>query len=116
AAGVSRATVSLVMKNSPLVATDTRDRVIRVANELGYVYNRHAASFRAQRSQTVGLVVTDLRNPFFGEIVATIQQFLGERGYFVIVMNTLDDLDQQEKALTRLLETRADGVLLVPCP
>ncbi|MGF3056778.1 LacI family DNA-binding transcriptional regulator [Microbacterium sp. YY-01] len=116
AADVSRATVSLVMTNSPLVADHTREKVLKAAQELGYVYNRNAASFRTQRSYIIGLVVSDLRNPFFGEIAATVQQFLSEQGYFVVVVNTLDNLEQQEHALTRLLESRADGVLLVPCP
>lgn len=115
-AGVSRATVSLVMTQSPLVADRTRERVLKVAEDLGYVYNRHAASFRSQRSGIIGLVVSDLRNPFFGEMVATIQRFLAEKDYFVVVVNTLDDIAQQNRALRQLLELRADGVLLVPCP
>lgn len=116
AAGVSRATVSLVMTESPLVAKQTRRKVLDAVKDLGYVYNRHAASFRSQRSMIIGLVVSDLRNPFFGEVVATIQRFLAAHGYFVVVVNTLDEPAQQEEALTQLLELQADGILLVPCP
>lgn len=114
AAGVSRATVSLVMTQSPLVAARTRDHVLQVAEELGYVYNRHAAGFRSQHSRIVGLVVTDLRNPFFGEIATTIQHDLAAQEYFLVVADTADDPEQQRRAVQQMQELNADGMLLVP--
>ncbi|MEX0601348.1 MAG: LacI family DNA-binding transcriptional regulator, partial [Rhodothermales bacterium] len=64
-AGVSRATASLVLRESPLVADETRRHVLASMQKLGYVYNRAAASLRTQRSHTVGVAVTDIMNPFF---------------------------------------------------
>ena len=70
-ASVSRATVSLVIRNVPTVADGTRQRVMSSLRRLGYVYNRGAASLRSQRSHSVGLVVSDITNPStFGVINA----------------------------------------------
>src|SRR6266550_9347374 len=62
-AGVSRATASLVVRDSPLVTEVTRQRVLASMQELGYVYHRPAASLRTQRSHTVGLIIPDITNP-----------------------------------------------------
>lgn len=63
-ANVSRATASLVIRKSPLVGTATREKVEKALQELGYVYNMGAASLRADRSNTVGVIVPTLGNPF----------------------------------------------------
>ena len=62
--GVSRSTASLVLRGSPLVAEETSVKVLEACKELGYVYNRAASSLRAQRTDSVGLVVTSVGNPF----------------------------------------------------
>lgn len=112
--GVSRATASLVMRNSPRVAEATRERVLAAADRLGYVYNRGAASLRMSRTQMVGLIVTDITNSFFAEIAIGIEAVLAEAGYIVLLANTFDDVDRQEAILSALAENRADGVVLVP--
>src|SRR5689334_11625947 len=73
AAGVSRATASLVLRGSDLVADATRERVLASMRALGYVYHRGAASLRTQHSQTVGLIVPDVTNPFFAEMTVGIE-------------------------------------------
>jgi LacI family transcriptional regulator len=65
--GVSRATVSLVLNDSPLVATKTRDRVRQAMVELGYVYNPAAVSLRIQHSDAIGVVLTNITNPYFAD-------------------------------------------------
>ncbi|MBV9703193.1 MAG: LacI family DNA-binding transcriptional regulator, partial [Methylobacteriaceae bacterium] len=67
-AGVSKSTVSLVLKNSTLVKAETRERVLGAMQALGYVYNRGAANLRLARSNIVGMVISDLMNPFFTEL------------------------------------------------
>jgi LacI family transcriptional regulator len=64
-AGVSRATVSLVIRDVPRVTNATRKRVLRSIKKLGYVYHRGAASLRTQQSHAIGLIVSDITNPFF---------------------------------------------------
>ncbi|MEL7230786.1 MAG: LacI family DNA-binding transcriptional regulator, partial [Pseudomonadota bacterium] len=71
--GVSTATVSLALRNSPLVAEATRARILQRSKEIGYVYDRRAASLRTQRSDIVGVLVRDIINPFFAEILRSIE-------------------------------------------
>jgi len=113
-AGYSRSTASLVFQESPLVAASTRDRVLAAAAELGYVYNRRAASLRMQRSNTIGLLIGGLSNPFFAELVESVEEELAPSGYTVLLGNTLDDPSRQEMLIRTLLEYRIDGLLVVP--
>ena len=76
AAGVSKSTVSLVLQDSPLIRDETAARVREVAKEIGYVYNRRAADLRRKSSNTVGVVINDLMNPFFAEVLVGIERRL----------------------------------------
>ena len=70
--GISTATVSLALRDSPLVAGNTREKIKEQARALGYIYNRRAASLRTSRSGIIGVVVHDIMNPFYGEILKAI--------------------------------------------
>jgi LacI family transcriptional regulator len=111
-AGVSRATVSLVLRDSPLVAAETRARVQASAEAVGYLYNRGAATMRGQRTRTVGLLVTEIDNPFFSELVAGAEAALDAAGYIAFLATTADSLDRQQRTLQRLREHRVDGLIL----
>jgi LacI family transcriptional regulator len=113
-AGVSRATASLVLRGSDLVADETRARVLATMRKLGYVYHRGAASLRTQRSQTVGLIVPDVTNPFFAEMTVGIEERLDQAQHVVLLGNTAETLSKQERLLAMMQEYRADGVLLCP--
>jgi LacI family transcriptional regulator, galactose operon repressor len=114
AAGVSRSTVSLVMQGSPLVTPSTRKHVLRHAEQLGYVYNRGAASLRTQRRGIVGLVIPDSANPFIAQASIGFQTALAEQRHIVVVGQTLDELDRQREVLQALSEHQLDGLLLIP--
>lgn len=113
-AEVSRSTVSLVLRESPLVAERTRARVLEAIAELGYVYNRGAASMRSGRSQTVGLVVAEITNPFYAELTAGIERVLEEAGLLTFLANTNDDAGRQSRFIQRMREQGADGIILSP--
>jgi LacI family transcriptional regulator len=113
-AGVSRATASLVLRDSPLVAEVTRQRVLASMQQLGYVYHRTAATLRSQRSHTVGLVITDITNPFFAELTLGIEERLDEANYVVVLANTSESLDKQSRILTAIYENNAAGILFCP--
>ncbi len=113
-ANVSRATASLVLRGSPLVAEATRQRVLASMQQLGYVYHRAAASLRTQRSHTVGLVVTDITNPFFAELTVGIEERLDAAGHVVMLANTAESLAKQDRLLAAMHENNADGVLFCP--
>ncbi len=112
--GVSRATVSLVMRNSPLVSEKTRTAVLAEAERLGYVYNQAAANLRTQRNDLVGLVMPDVINPFVAEVSLGVQEVLGQVGFFVMIANTVDRLELQAQILRSLVEHRAAGVVTIP--
>lgn len=95
AAGLSRATVSQVMRDSPLISPATRDAVLREADRLGYVYHRGAANLRTLRSDVVALVMPDIVNPFVGEVTLGAQEVLAEHGFFVVIANTQERADAQ---------------------
>ncbi|MGP3931180.1 LacI family DNA-binding transcriptional regulator [Nonomuraea sp. KM88] len=112
--GLSRATVSLVMRNSPLVSAATRSAVLAEAERLGYIYNQAAANLRTQRNDLVGLVMPDVMNPFVAEVSLGVQEVLGEVGFFVTIANTVDRLDLQRQILQSLVGHRAAGVVTIP--
>lgn len=113
-AGVSRSTVSLVLRNSPLVAHTTRQQVLDSIQRLGYIYNRGAASLRTNRSDTVGLVITDLANPFFAELAAGIEAELDKANYLAMLGSTTDTILKQDRFLSTMQEHGVDGILLCP--
>ncbi|WP_280238122.1 LacI family DNA-binding transcriptional regulator [Nocardia abscessus] len=113
-AGVSRATASLVVRGTGRVSQRTRDRVHQVMDELGYVYNRSAASLRAGRSNVIGVLVTTVTNPFFAEVIVGLEQRLARLGYVSLLANTLNDADRQARLVTFLQESNVAGVVMVP--
>ncbi len=112
AAGVSRATVSLVLRDSPLVAVPTRERVRHAVTSIGYVYDRGAARLRSGFSGTVGLIVPEITNPFYAELTAGIDETLEAEGRLTFLANTNDCADRQERFLRRIREHAVDGILL----
>jgi LacI family transcriptional regulator len=113
-ASVSRATVSLVLRDVPVVAQKTREKVLRSMSRLGYVYHRGAASLRTQRTHAIGLIVTDITNPFFAEIIVAIENKLGDAGYVILLGNSSETVSKQQRLLATMQEYPADGVLLCP--
>lgn len=113
-AGVSRSTVSLVLRGSPLVATETRERVQAAIEALGYVYNRGAATLRAARTDTVGLLVCEINNSFYGELTAGVDDVLGEQGVVAFLANTAESGERQDRYLQRMREQNVDGVIICP--
>ncbi len=113
-AGVSRATASLVIRNSPLVATATREKVEAAIEKLGYVKNLTAARLRAEQNQIVGLIVPNLSNPFFARLLAGIEEVLDEADLAVLLANSHDDPDRQRDVLRRMREHGVNGVIICP--
>src|SRR5690606_26135840 len=95
-AGVSRATVSLVLAKSPLVAEKTRARVLESARLLGYVYNRGAANLRMRRTHTIGVAINEITNPYFTGLTAEIQRAFLDFGRTVFISNSDEDPARQE--------------------
>ncbi len=113
-AGVSRATVSLVIRNVPSVADSTRKRVQRSIKRLGYIYHRGAASLRMRQSHAIGLIVSDITNPFFAEVIVAIEERLATARLVTLLGNTSEDRAKEERLLKTMQEFPADGILICP--
>lgn len=112
--GLSPSTVSLVLRDSPTIPDRTRKRVLEAADQLGYVYNRRAAGLRSAQSGIVGVVVNDLTNPYFAEIVASIQESMTLHGRVVVLSNTAESTERQSKFLDTMREYNVDGIVICP--
>ena len=114
AAGVSRSTVSLVLRDSPLVKRETRRRVEDAIDRLGYVYNRNAANLRRRTSDMVAMVIHDLTNPFFAELVVGLEEALEAAGHVSLMANTSEDPERQRRVMETMREHGAAGFILCP--
>lgn len=114
AAGVSRSTASLVLRGNPRIPEATSDRVRLAMAELGYVYNRQAANMRRSESMTLGLIVTDIRNPYFAGLTMTIEEAAHDAGYTLFVGYSRDDVERQYLQLETMVQQQVDGIFLLP--
>ncbi|MGG6463013.1 LacI family DNA-binding transcriptional regulator [Solilutibacter silvestris] len=114
ACGVSRATVSLVLRGSPLVHRDTRQRVEEEMKRQGYVYNRAAANLRRRVSNSIALVINDLSNPFFAEFATGVDEALGGKGYVTLLGCSNESPQRQLQVLNSLMEHHPAAIILSP--
>jgi LacI family transcriptional regulator len=114
ACGVSRATVSLVMRDSSQIPDETKARVREAMERLGYVYDHRAAVMRAERTMTVGLVATDIRNPYFAELTMALQAKLQEAAFALLLGYSLDDRAREDRLLEVMVQRHVDGVFVIP--
>ena len=120
---VSTATVSLALRGSALVAQATREKVQTLARELGYVYNRSAASLRTSRTHMLGVVFHDFTNPFFMGLMASVEDTIRNAGLSIVLgtyaENTRgngrrysESIERQQRVFETLREYRPDGMLI----
>ncbi|MCA1644569.1 MAG: LacI family transcriptional regulator [Chloroflexi bacterium] len=111
-AGVSTSTVSHVLNRTRFVSEQVRERVLAAMRELDYEPNAAARMLTLKRSSAIGLIVSDIRNPFFASVARGVEDVAQEQGYTVVLCNSDEDM-VKETACLRALQTRAvDGVLL----
>ncbi len=113
-AGVSSATVSRVLADKPHVSDEVRGRVRAAAEALGYRPNRIARSLRVQRSRFIGLIVSDIQNPFFNRIVRAVEDTVLPHGFTVFLCNTDENPERERLYLDLFLDEQVAGVVLTP--
>ncbi|KNZ42700.1 LacI family DNA-binding transcriptional regulator [Acetobacterium bakii] len=112
-ANVSVATVSRVVNNIPLVNEETRERVLAAIKRTGYKPNAIARSLKIQRTNTIGIMIPDITNPYYTEIVRGAEDVCGIYNYNIILTNTDFDPEKERKALNVLIEKQCDGIIYV---
>jgi DNA-binding LacI/PurR family transcriptional regulator len=112
-AGVSTATVSRAINETGAVSDVTRRRVLRAVQKLHYHPNAHARSLALGRSNQIGLLVSDIANPFFPELVKAIEREAMQRGFEVILAETDYDHERLGKSVGRFLEREVAGVIIM---
>jgi LacI family transcriptional regulator len=112
-AGVSLATVSRVLNNSSYISEDVRKRVLAVVKEFNYFKNVHARRLATGRSDLFGLVISEITNPFFPEIIRGFQATAWSRGFDVLLCNTEYDPDRTRAVVQKLRESDVRGVAVL---
>jgi len=113
-AGVSVATVSRALNGHPSVSAAARARVLAAVETLGYRPNAVARSLRTDQTRTLGLVISDVMNPYFTELARSVEEEARALGYSVIIGNADERPDLQDHHVRTLLDRRIDGLLVSP--
>lgn len=111
-AGVSHSTVSRALRDSPLISPKVREEIKRLAQEMNYVPNAIAQSLLASRTYTVGVIVTSIADPFFGELVEGVEQVARLAGLNVLLSASHGDFQQEIAAIENFHYRRVDGILI----
>jgi LacI family transcriptional regulator len=111
-AQVSVTTVSHVLNDTRFVAPATREAVLAAVRETGYVPNTIARSLVMSKTDTIGLALSSISNPYFGELTHHLQAEAEQRGYSILIADTRDNPERELKVVRELHERRADGIIL----
>ena len=112
-AGVSKSLVSLVMRDAPNVSAQRRAAVLAAAEELGYRPNAVARSLVRRRTGVLGVVLSDLHNPFFADVADGIEEGAAAEGYRALLSSGFLDAEREAVAVDTLLQLRVDGLILL---
>lgn len=112
-AGVSKSSVSRVLAGSPLVSEEARSAILRAMEELGYRPNAAARTLRHRKSHSIGVLVSELHNPFFSMILDGIDAVAEDHGYTSLIVRGQRRSQTEEDMLGRLLELQVDGIIAV---
>ncbi|MEZ5756865.1 MAG: LacI family DNA-binding transcriptional regulator [Emcibacteraceae bacterium] len=113
-AGVSTATVSYVLNDSGSVGTKVKENVLNAVRALNYKPNRSAQAMRTGRTKTIGLILPDLRNPFFPELAQAIENAAREAGYAVLLIDTQGSIENEKEGIQMLSQYGVEGAIWCP--
>jgi LacI family transcriptional regulator len=113
-AGVSVNTASRAINDKPDINPLTKEKILEIAREIGYVPNASAVALRTQKTRTLGVIIADNNNPFYAEVLSGIEAEAKENNYHIILTNTRRDYQEEETAIDLLLAKQVDGLLIAP--
>jgi LacI family transcriptional regulator len=113
-AKVDHSTVSRALRDSPLVSEATKQRILQIAKRYHYVPNEIARSLKTNKTRIVGLIVSDIKNPFFTEIISAAEARLAKDNYNIILCNTNYSVTDEERFLNILVSKGVDGIVMSP--
>ena len=97
------------------VGEETAQRILKIANEMNYQPNLAAKSLRSGKTKTIGLVVSDISNPFFSQLARVLEDEATKRGYTVLFGSSDEDKDKMNRVVSNLINKGVDGLIIVPC-
>ena len=113
-ADVSYATVSRALSGSPEIGDATRERILRICDEMKYIPDSVARSMVKRTTNIIGVVTASINNPFMSELIESIEIAARERGYNLMVCNSSYDLELEKRQFSLLLGRRVDGIIVIP--
>lgn len=114
-AGVSKTTVSKVINNKDeSISKATKDKILNIMKEQNYVPNKLAQGLVTKRTKTIGLLIPDIRNPFFTDISRGAEDFARREGYNIIFCSTDEDYERELECIEMLVEKMVDGIIFAP--
>ena len=114
-AGVSSATVSHVINNTRYVSDEVRERILNSIRELDYHPNIIARTLRMGKSNTIGVIVPNTRNPYFTELAWNIEQYAAKKNYSVMICNTENLAEKENFYIDLLIQKQVDGIVFISC-
>lgn len=111
-AGVSHSTVSRALQGSSLISVDVRERIQRIADQMGYTPNAVARSLQKRRTNTIGLVVTSIADPFFPDVVRGVEEVARTANFSVFLSASHNESEQEKAIIDSFHQRRVDGILI----
>jgi LacI family transcriptional regulator, galactose operon repressor len=111
-AGVSETTVSLSFQPESRISKTTRKKVLEIAAEINYSPNAAARGLRSGRTKTIGFLINDITNPFYGSMIRMSEQIASERGYEIIFSESQWDPKRATKVVSKMIQSRIEGIIL----
>jgi LacI family transcriptional regulator len=112
--GYSRVSVSAALNGKGGISDKAREKILRTAREHNYVPNKMATALKGMPSFLIGMLVRDLSNPFYTQMIKIIDDHLNKEGYSLIVLNSMADCEREQKALQTLYSYNVDGLFIAP--
>ena len=114
AANVSYSTVSRALAGQPQIPEETRNKILALANEMGYTPNILAKGLVTKSTHTLGIIVPDITNPFFPEAIQGIEEQANSYGYRVYLCNSNWNIEKEKECLHKLYGSSVDGIIIFP--